>query len=61
MMLIKKDKKYSFGMIIAHLGIGLVILGVTGSSVWQNEKIGIMKFKDKVKIENKLIIHLEVS
>jgi len=25
-------------MIIAHLGIGLLILGITGSSIWQKEK-----------------------
>ena len=26
-------------MIIAHLGVGLLILGITGSSVWQKEKM----------------------
>ena len=29
--------KYSNGMIIAHLGIALLILGITGSSMWQKE------------------------
>ena len=38
-------------MIIAHLGIGLLILGITGSSVWQKEKITIMKINSETKIE----------
>jgi len=38
-------------MIIAHFGIGLLILGITGSSVWQEEKITRMKLNERVKIE----------
>ena len=38
-------------MIIAHLGVGLLILGITGSSVWQEEKITRMKLEDVTKIE----------
>ena len=50
-ILIKKDKTLSLGMIVAHLGIGLIILGVTGSSIWQQEKIINMNIKNVVNIE----------
>ena len=50
-ILIKKNKNYSFGMIIAHLGVGLLILGITGSSTWQKEKIITMKINSETKIE----------
>ena len=43
-------------MIIAHLGIGLLILGITGSSVWQEEKITRMKIDEKIKIEKYTIV-----
>jgi cytochrome c-type biogenesis protein CcmF len=48
----KKNKTYSMGMLIAHLGVGVLILGITGSSVWQDEKIVKMKINDEVKIKN---------
>ena len=44
------------GMIIAHLGIGLLILGITGSSIWQEEKIAKMKIGSEVKIEKYNIV-----
>ena len=50
-MLFNKKKLFN-GMIIAHLGIGLLILGITGSSVWQKEKIIKMKIGDVTKINN---------
>ena len=56
LMLIKKNRKYSISMIIAHLGIGLLILGITGSSVWQKEKITKMKIDEKTKIEKYNIV-----
>ena len=43
-------------MIIAHLGVGLLILGITGSSVWQKEKIIKMKIQENTKIEEYNII-----
>jgi len=54
--IIKKNKKYSAGMVIAHIGIGLLILGITGSSVWQKEKIIRMQINDETKIEKYNII-----
>ena len=45
-------------MIISHLGVGLLILGITGSSVWQKEKITRMQIEDQTKIE-KYTIFLE--
>ena len=50
-ILIKKNKNYSIGMIVAHLGIGLLTLGITGSSVWQEEKIIQMKVNNETKIK----------
>ena len=47
----KKIKNSSYGMIIAHIGIGLLILGITGSSVWQKEKIVKMKINDEISID----------
>ena len=48
-------------MIIAHLGIGLLILGITGSSVWQEEKIARMKINNEVKIKKYNIIFKEIN
>ena len=44
--------KYSTGMTLAHLGIGLLILGITTSSVWQKEKIIRMELSNNTKIHN---------
>ena len=55
-ILIKKMKNFSIGMTIAHFGVGLLILGITGSSVWQNEKIVRMKISEETKIEKYNII-----
>ena len=48
-------------MIVSHLGIGLLILGVTASSVWQKEKITRMNLKNEVKIEKYNIIFNEIN
>ena len=61
LILIKKNKNYSMGMIIAHLGIGLLILGITGSSIWQEEKIAKMKIGSEVKIEKYNIIFEKIN
>jgi cytochrome c-type biogenesis protein CcmF len=53
--------KYSNGMIIAHLGIALLILGITGSSIWQKEKIIRMKVNDKTEIHNYNIVFKEIN
>jgi cytochrome c-type biogenesis protein CcmF len=60
-ILIKKDKTLSLGMVVAHLGIGLIILGVTGSSIWQQEKIINMNIKNEVKIEKYNIIFEKIN
>ena len=61
LMLIKKNRKYSISMIIAHLGVGLLILGITGSSVWQKEKITKMKIGDKAKIAEYNIVFNKIN
>jgi len=61
LMLIKKNRKYSISMIIAHLGVGLLILGITGSSVWQKEKITKMKIDDKIKIAEYNIVFNKIN
>jgi len=60
-ILIMKNKNYSLGMIIAHLGIGLLILGMTGSSIWQKEKIIKMKFGSEVKIEKYNVVFEKIN
>jgi len=61
LMLIKKDRKYSISMIIAHLGVGLLILGITASSVWKKEKITKMKIDEKAKIEKYNIVFDKIN
>jgi len=61
LILFKKNKDYSISMIIAHLGIGLLILGITGSSVWQKEKITRMKINDETKIEKYNIVFKKIN
>jgi len=60
-ILIKKNKNYSIGMIVAHLGVGLLILGITGSSVWQEEKITRMKIDSETKIEKYNIVFEKIN
>ena len=45
----------SKSMIIAHLGVGLMILGITGSSMWKEEVISKIKINEDIEI-NKYII-----
>jgi len=51
LIFLKKSTSQPTSMLVAHLGIGLIILGITGSSVWQEEKILNMQINDKVKIK----------
>jgi len=60
-ILFKKNKNCSIGMIIAHLGVGLLILGITGSSVWQKEKITRMKINDETKVEKYNIVFNKID
>jgi cytochrome c-type biogenesis protein CcmF len=53
--------KYSSGMIITHLGVALLMLGITGSSIWQKEKIIRMKVNDETSIHNYNIVFKEIS
>ena len=60
-MIFKKNRNYSTSMIISHLGVGLLILGITGSSVWQKEKIIKMQIKDQTKIETYTIVFEKID
>ena len=60
-ILFQKRSNLSNGMIIAHLGIGLLILGITGSSVWQEEKIIQMKVNNEAKIKEYNIVFKEIN
>jgi len=60
-LLFRKKENLSSGMLIAHLGIGLLILGITGSSVWQIEKIIRMKVNNEIKIEKYNIAFKEIN
>ena len=59
--LIFKAKGYSKETVLAHFGVGLLILGIAGSSVWQEEKVARMNVKDKMKIKNYTIIFNEIN
>ncbi len=48
-------------MVIAHLGIGLLIIGITGSSIWQKEKIVKMQVNDETTIHKYNVILNEVN
>ena len=48
-------------MILSHLGIGLLILGITGSSIWQKEKIIRMNIYDQTTIHNYTINFKEIN
>ena len=60
-LLIKKSRNFSIGMLIAHLGIGLLILGITGSSNWQEEKITRLKINTSTQINKYNIIFKEIN
>ena len=57
----EKKGKVIKSMIIAHLGVGILILGITGSSVWQKEKIIKMNIGNETKIENYTIVFQEIN
>ena len=61
LMIFKKNRSYSTSMIISHLGVGLLILGITGSSVWQIETITRMQIEDKTKIEKYTIVFEKID
>ena len=60
-LLFKKNKNFSSGMLIAHLGIGLLILGITGSSIWQEEKITRLQINTSTQINKYNIIFKEIN
>jgi len=45
-----KLPRSAYGMSLAHLGVGLVVIGITASSSWQTEKIQVMRFGDSVDL-----------
>jgi len=55
-MFYKKKFNLSVGMVVAHLGVGFLILGITGSSVWQIEKISNMKINNEININKYKIV-----
>ena len=60
-ILFKQKKNYSSGMLVAHLGIGLLILGITGSSIWQEEKITRLQINTSAQINKYNIIFQEIN
>ena len=51
-MLLKKKRSSSLGMITSHFGVGLLIIGITASSTWQNEKIIKIKMNKSILIND---------
>jgi len=60
-LLFRKKINYSSGMLIAHLGIGLLILGIAGSSTWQEEKITRLQINNSTQINKYNIIFKEIN
>ena len=60
-MLYKKKINLSYGMIISHLGVGFLILGITGSSVWQIEKIANMKTNNEININKYKVVFSSID
>ena len=58
---IKLNLKYlkNINAFIAHIGVGILILGVTCSSVFQTENNFLMKKGDEVTINNQTVIKLQ--
>ena len=52
---------HSINMLIAHLGVAIIILGITGSSIWQKEQITRMNLNDSVEINNYKIIFKKIE
>ena len=48
-------------MLTAHLGIGLLILGITVSSIWQEEKIIRMQVNDEIIIKSYNIVFKKID
>jgi len=57
----KKKINQSIAMITAHLGIGFLILGITGSSIWQEEKIVRMRINSDITINKYNIFFKDVD
>ena len=60
-LLYKKKINYLISMIVAHLGIGFLILGITGSSVWQTEKIVKMEINSEIKVNKYNIVFNKIN
>ncbi len=61
LQLIKRPENKFISMHLAHIGIGLIILGITGSSVWQEERILKMKFNDEIIVKKHTIILKKIT
>ena len=57
----KNIKNFSLSMILSHIGVGLIIIGITGSSIWQEEKIIKMKINEETIISNYKILFKEIN
>jgi cytochrome c-type biogenesis protein CcmF len=60
-LLFKKKNNYLNSMIYSHLGMGLLILGITGSSVWQEERITQMKIGNEINLKEYKIVLEEIK
>ena len=56
-----KRVTHSYSMILAHLGVGFLILGITSSSIWQTEKILKMSINNEVQVNQYNIIFKKVT
>ena len=56
-----KRVTHSYSMVLAHLGVGFLILGITSSSIWQTEKILKMSINNEVQVNQYNIIFKKVT
>ncbi len=54
----RKTPRSYFGMVLAHAGFGVMIIGITATTLWQEEKILWMRPGDRVEIAGRQIAFL---
>ncbi len=48
--LLRSTPRSTYGMVVAHAGLGVLVAGITGVSLWQSEKVDALKVGDVMTI-----------
>ena len=54
-------RRSAYGMMFAHIGVGLLIIGISGSSAWKQELIVSLKPGEEIRIAGNRIIFKEIN